>query len=167
MPINFYDIYYISSSIANLVSNSSLFGKGFYFHDGKCTFNRIFDNQEVAYILIVNRLFALQVAYISLITLFSRDSTFTWHQWLGHVGFDSLKKALGRWFLDPKNIALIKSCKAYAEAKQQQHSSYITQQIPKDILDIIHTDIIRPITPTSFNSCQYYLIFIDRYLHLQ
>lgn len=77
MPINLYDIYYVPFSIANLVSGSSLFRKSFYFHNGKCTFNCIFNNPKIAYELIINRLFALQVTYFSFITLFSWDFIFT------------------------------------------------------------------------------------------
>lgn len=166
MSINLHDVYYVPSLIANLVSGISLFRKGFYFHGSKCTFNHISDDQEVVYAPMVNRLFVLQVAYISLIALSSRDSAFTWHWQLGHVGFDSLKKALEKRSLDSKDIALIKLCKACAEAKQQRHLSYTTQQVPKNILDIIHTDVLRPITPTGFNGCQYYLVFINGYLRL-
>ena len=93
MPINLHDVYYVPSSIANLVSGSSLFKKGFYFHGGKCILNRISNDQEVAYAPMVNGLFALQVAHTSLIALSSQDSPFTWHRQLGHIGFDSLKKA--------------------------------------------------------------------------
>ena len=79
MPINLRNIYYISSSIANLVSRSSIFKKSFYFYGGKYILNRIFDDQEVTYAPIANRLFALQVVHTSLISLCSRDFAFTWH----------------------------------------------------------------------------------------
>ena len=79
----------------------------------------------------VNGLFALQVAHISLIALSSRDSAFTWHRRLGHISLDNLKKVLGGRSLDTKEVALIKSCKACAEAKQQRHPFYTPQQVPK------------------------------------
>ena len=59
MPINLHDIYHVFSLIANLVFGNSLFKKGFYFHGGKWTLNRIFDDQEVAYSPMINGLFAL------------------------------------------------------------------------------------------------------------
>ena len=163
MPINLRNVYYVPSLIANPVSGSSLFKKGFNFPGGKCTLNRISDDQEVAYAPMVNGLFALQVVHTSLIALSSRDSAFTWHRRLGHIGLDSLKKALGGRSLDPNEVALIKSCKACAEAKQQRHPSYTPQQVPEDILDVIHTDVVGPITPTGFNGCRYYLVLIDGY----
>ncbi len=96
MSINLHDVYHVSSSIANLVSGSSLFERGFYFHGGKCAFHRISDDQDVAYASMIDKLFALQVAHISLIALSSWDSAFRWHWRLGHIGFDSQKKALER-----------------------------------------------------------------------
>lgn len=75
--INLHNVYYIPSLIANLVSSSSLFRKGFYFYSGKYTFHCISNDQEIAYAPIVNKLFALQVAHISIITSFFQDSTFT------------------------------------------------------------------------------------------
>ena len=91
MCINLHDVYHVFSSIANFVSGSSLFERGFYFHVGNCTLHRISDDQEVAYASMIDKLFALQVAHISLITLSSRDSAFRWHWRLGHIGFDSQK----------------------------------------------------------------------------
>lgn len=79
MSINFYDVYYILFSIANLVSGSLLFKKGFYFYNGKCTFNCISDDQKVVYAPMVNGLFALQITHTFFIALSSRDFTFTWH----------------------------------------------------------------------------------------
>ncbi len=61
----------------------------------------------------------------------------------------------------------MKSCKAYAEAKQQRHLSYTPQQVPKDILDVIYTDVVRLVTPTSFKTCRYYHVIIGRYLRLR
>ncbi len=59
MSINLHDVYHVLSSIANLISGSSLFKKGFYFHGGKCTLNRISDNDEIAYTPMISELFAL------------------------------------------------------------------------------------------------------------
>ena len=119
------------------------------------TLNRIADDQEVAYAPMVNGLFALQVAHTSLIAFSSRDSAFTWHRRLGHISLDSLKKSLGGRSLDPKEVALIKSCNVCAEAKQQRHPSYTPQQVP----------VVGPIIPTDFNGCRYYLV--DGYSRLR
>lgn len=60
MPINLYNIYYISTLKAKLVFSSLFFIKSFYyFHKDKYTFNRILDNQKVAYASMINWLFVL------------------------------------------------------------------------------------------------------------
>lgn len=107
MLIKLHDVYNVPSSIANLVSDSSLFKKGFYFHGGKCTLNRISDDKEVAYAPMINGLFVLQVIRESVIALSPQDSAFTWHRRLRHIGLDSLKKVLGGRSLDSKEVTLI------------------------------------------------------------
>lgn len=164
MPTNFHNIYYVCSLIANLVSCNSLFKKSFYFYNGKYFLNRISNNQEIVYTSLASRLFALQIAYTPFITFFSQDFAFKWYWQLKHIGFNSLKKALKMRFLDFNKIALIKSCKTYTEAKHQCHLFYTVQQVPKDILDIIYTNVIGPIMPTNFNGCWYYLVLMDEYL---
>lgn len=59
MSINLHDVYHVLSSIAKLISGSSLFKKGIYFHGGQCTLNRISDNHEIAYTPMISELFAL------------------------------------------------------------------------------------------------------------
>lgn len=98
MPISLHDVHYVPDSIANLDSGSSLFKKSVYFHSGKFTINRTSDDQEVAYAPMVNALFALKLARSSIIALSSQDSAFTWHRRLGHIGINSLNKALGGRF---------------------------------------------------------------------
>lgn len=51
IPINLHNVYYVPFPIANFVSGNSLFKKNFYFYGNKCIFNRIFDDQELAYVL--------------------------------------------------------------------------------------------------------------------
>lgn len=74
--INFCNRYYILFWIANLISNSSFFKKGLSFYNSKYTLNQIFNDQKLAYVPIINGLFVLQVIYIFLIILSSRDSAF-------------------------------------------------------------------------------------------
>lgn len=94
MPINLDNIYYIFLFITNLVFSSLLLKKCFYFHDSKYTLNRISNDKKIAYTPMINRVFALQVVYTSVITLFSQDFLFTWHLQLGYIGLDNLKKIL-------------------------------------------------------------------------
>lgn len=65
----------------------------------------------------INRLFTLQVAYISLIILFSQDFIFIYYWQLGYIGLDNRKNILERQSLDFKKVILIKSCKTYTKAK--------------------------------------------------
>lgn len=103
MPINLYDIYIVRPFL-----NCQCYFPQLTIRKGLLL--SVYTKAAIA--LMVIELFALKIAHTSVIALSSWDYPFTWHRRLGYISLHSQKKASEGRFLDPKEVALIKSCKA-------------------------------------------------------
>jgi hypothetical protein len=97
------------------------------------------------------------------IAKFSDEGAMLWHQRLDHLNMASLKELNAMVDgMNLKEVPLHHICEACIKGKHQRTS------IPKDgamrasqLLEIVHTDVCRPMRTTLHGGAQYFLTFID------
>lgn len=98
--------------------------------------------------------------------MLSKQNTnaFTWHRRLGHVNFQSLKKMRdgaveGVDFKDDDSE--IRRCEICAMGKQSRFPFKASVNKSKEILELIHSDLMGPMETQSIGHARYILTFID------
>ena len=87
----------------------------------------------------------------------------TWHRRFGHIGIDNLKKtSKSTEGMDiDLNSELEKPCDPCQVGKSLRTVSRKPQDRPLYFGDIVHFDVVRPITPARFNKHRWGLVAID------
>jgi transposase InsO family protein len=88
-----------------------------------------------------------------------------WHLRFGHLGYAGLKEALRKQSMIglPSLEFEKKFCEGCVVGKHARNSFGNAKFRAKKPLELIHTDICGPITPTSFEGRRYFITFIDDY----
>ena len=148
-------VLHFPSLFTNLMSTSCLRKKGWYLHRGTGIINRISNNFELASDPIQNVLYVLPILHKTLFAAVALKDTSlkTWHRWLSHFSKVNLKR-----FANAREIDMVKLrevdqhllvCKICVLAKQKRKPSYKAQSQPEDICEILHVDLMGPISPTG------------------
>lgn len=90
----------------------------------------------------------------------------TWHKRLGHMNFDSVKKLSG--LTDGIKLSLkvdYEKCVTCIKRKQPQLPHNQTRVRANRPLQLIHSDVIGPINPLSYDNKRYVVTFMDDYTH--
>lgn len=92
-----------------------------------------------------------------------------WHRRLGHINFHSLKEMMNKGMVNGVNsniqIDTNKFCEPCVGGKLTRLPFSSVRNRANDILKIVHSDLIGPITPVSHEGHRYVLTFIDDYSH--
>lgn len=89
-----------------------------------------------------------------------------WHQRLGHVGFDKLglmvskELVVGLPNINVKRDTVCSGCQ-YGKAKQLSFNK--SNQVTSKPLELVHSDVLGPITQPSMQGLKYMVTFIDDY----
>ena len=92
------------------------------------------------------------------------ESLDLWHRRLGHLSYPSVKK------LEKKNLVLnlklenndiTKECEACLLGKQARLPTTHREQETTEVLQLIHSDVVGPVTPASIGGNKYFVIFVD------
>ncbi len=164
-----HNVLHCPSLSTNLVSASCLRIKRWYLHGGTETINRISDNFQLASAPIQNGLYVLQTLHKTLFaTVAHKDTSLrTWYRQLGHPSWDNLKRFGNARGMDISKLRNVDKhllvCKICVQAKQKRKPSYKAQSQPEDICEILHMDLMGPITPKEWNSCRYALTVTNGY----
>jgi len=91
-----------------------------------------------------------------------------WHERYGHIGYDNLKKVIR--MVDGINPRMLKLtddriCHTCIEGKQTKLPHKKERNRAKRPLQLIHSDLMGPITPVSHEGNRYILTFIDDFTH--
>jgi len=90
-----------------------------------------------------------------------------WHKRMGHLNIDSMKRLQGQ--VDGIKEDLSKSskemCQTCIEGKQTQQPHNQTRIRAKRPLQLVHSDLLGPVSPTSYDDKRYVLTFVDDYTH--
>ena len=157
--IMFTNVFYIFSFSTNLLSVSTLLSKGckVHFNEGSCS---IYCPNEthLGTGIQEGNLFHLSLTNHALVTTGSPPelSIKLWHQCLGHLGFENVKRLLDHSTgirLDKTNILTV--CKSCLAGKQHRTPSHQPSQRVKERLKLIHSDVGGLVTPSSAGRARY------------
>jgi len=90
-----------------------------------------------------------------------------WHRRMGHLGEDNVKKLAN--MVDGMKIKVgmtVGVCEACMQGKQTRQPSHKSATRAKEALELVHSDLCGPITPTTFGGAKYYILFIDDYTRM-
>ncbi|KYM93681.1 Copia protein [Cyphomyrmex costatus] len=97
----------------------------------------------------------------------STESLELWHKRMGHLNIDSLKCLQGQ--VDGIKGDFTKSsmemCQTCIEGKQSQQPHNQARIRAKCPLQLVHSDLFGPVSPTSYDERKYVLTFVDDYTH--
>lgn len=86
-----------------------------------------------------------------------------WHKRLGHLNFDSLKKMnLEKLETGTKHTKICDTCVEGKQVKLPHNNHRHRATRP---LQLVHSDLFGPVTPTSYDGKRYLLTFIDDFTH--
>jgi hypothetical protein len=85
-----------------------------------------------------------------------------WHQKLGHLNMASLMK-LEKMVdgMNLKEVPLHHACETCIEDKHQRTSCPKDEATRASILELVHSDVCRPMKTTSCDGARYFVIFIN------
>ncbi|KAE8739335.1 hypothetical protein FOCC_FOCC015166 [Frankliniella occidentalis] len=87
----------------------------------------------------------------------SRVTADIWHQRLGHLNQEDLKK------IESVEVSKLTECDTCHEGKARRTNFPIRNSKTDKVLERVHSDIVGPITPTSRGGANYFITFIDNY----
>lgn len=97
--------------------------------------------------------------------LADNDELFLWHCRYGHLGVDSLKKVVN--MVDGVNIKTNNGilCESCMYGKMCRTPFNKKCQRASKPLELVHTDVCGPISPSTWDGKRYFVTFIDDYTH--
>jgi len=89
-----------------------------------------------------------------------------WHKRFGHLNYESIKKILSQDKEHKVNLSKnVEKCWTCVEGKQTKLPHNQHRIRAKRPLQLIHSDLIGPINPVSYDKKKYVLTFVDDYTH--
>lgn len=92
-----------------------------------------------------------------------------WHQRLGHANIkvvqDMVKHKLINLTDDKNDNIDCEGC-IYGKQHKEKFKKTYNQIKTKEILELIHSDVVGPMEDSTFLGCKYFVIFIDDYSHM-
>lgn len=161
------DVLYVPSLKCNLLSAGQLQENGYVItiQKGACEIYEPVKGSIVVVPMSSNRLFPLQVEKTeTCLATQSKDPSRLWHLRYGHLNFGGLQTLHKKNMVDglPKISDSHKVCETCVVGKQPRGSfPQTTLSRAKAALELIHSDICGPITPTSNGGKRYLITFID------
>ena len=93
------------------------------------------------------------------------NSSMSWHKRFGHISRHNMERLVKNGILHNLDFFDLSTCVKCVKGK-------LTSKIRKDkmarcgdVLQLIHTDICGPLTPTTFDGYKYFIIFTDDFSH--
>ncbi len=85
-----------------------------------------------------------------------------WHDRLGHINLGTLKTMSVKGLIPKLNFENVNFfCASCTYGKQTKLPHFPSNFRSKNILDLVHTDLVGPMQTTAYNGCRYILSFID------
>jgi hypothetical protein len=166
LPLQLSEVLYVPGMKRNLVSISSLEGKGYTvtFSEGKVVAWHKDSHINSARVIGVqeNNLYRLTIRPVQVLLHDTISLSELWHRRLVHIYYRALP-ALGKMVTRLLEIQIHNKgvCKGCALVKNVKGSFLSNDNRSKEILDLIHLDVCGPMTVASLNGYLYYVLFID------
>lgn len=150
----------------NLLSVYNIASKGneLVFNANGCT---IYDNKKriVAQCKAENGMYKFETDLEKCFIASSKyENAMLWHRRLGHLNVQSMKKmkngAVERIKYDD-DVFGIENCEVCAMGKQSRQPFHRSKNESKNILDLIHSDLVGPMETLSIGKAKYIMTFID------
>ena len=91
-------------------------------------------------------------------------SSILWHRRLGHISRNRIEKLVKNGILENLNFTDFEICVDCIKGKQTNHTKKdVTRS--KELLEIIHTDICRPLNIPCLSGEKYFITFIENFSH--
>lgn len=158
------DVLIVPGLHMNLLSVQKLERNGLtiVFKNGKATVLK--GNYVVATAHHTNKLYKLVLCTSCETASLSSECEELWHKRFGHIGKTSIQK-LSTMVHGLKEETSKTVCEPCAEGKSTKLPHNVSRKRATRPLELIHTDIFGPVTPTSYDDKRYVLVFTDDYTH--
>ena len=167
----FKNVYYAEKAHQNLLSTARINDNGFRIvlesHGAEiidtCNNNVIMRARREGncYLLSIRPI----ISQASVCAINRESQTFLWHRRLGHLNFQDLKKIGDREGLPIKSIASDQLCEYCVYDKQCKKGFDENEKRATRPLQLVHSDVVGPITPVSYDEKSYFVTFLDDYTH--
>jgi transposase InsO family protein len=165
------DVVYVPSLRRSLISVSKLDSSGFGFHFGNKRFVLYSGSREIASGALCDGLYKLDLDpnYPSSHNVFAtigskrvndEFSSMLWHRRLGHISREIIERLTTDGILDSLDFSDFQTCVDCVKGKlMRARKKGATRS--EGLLEIIHTDICGPFTPSTLGGYKYFITFID------
>ena len=169
-----HNVAFIPSLRRNLISVSSLdrLGYSFHFGDGKVD---IFCNSELMgngvlfgnlYCLSLHHGLSCDSSSVNYVVGCKRarmnlSSSMLWHKRLGHISRQRLERLVKDGVVSNLDFSDFETCVVCLKGKMTAKTRKEKIDRCESTLDLIHTDICGPLTPTALGGYKYFITFID------
>ena len=89
------------------------------------------------------------------------SATYLWHCRLGHIGVKRMKKLHKDGFSESLGYESFDACESYLLGKMTKTPFFGTMERATNLLEIIHTDVCRPMSIKARGGYRYFLTFTD------
>lgn len=96
------------------------------------------------------------------------DTNALWHRRLGHIGMRSINHMVKKGMvtgIKPNITDTLGVCEPCVMGKHSRATFHRCERRASRPLELVHTDVCGPITPTTWDGKRYFVTFIDDYTH--
>ncbi|KAJ9689270.1 hypothetical protein PVL29_014779 [Vitis rotundifolia] len=169
-----HDVAYIPSLRRNLVSVTTLDRQGYSFHFGGGKVDIFSNSVLIGNGVLFGNLYNLSLHHGSLCDSSSVNSvvrckrarmnlssSMLWHKHLGHISRQRLERLVRDGVLSNLDFSDFETCVVCLKGKMTAKTRKEKIDRCGSTLDLIHTDICGPLTPTALGGYKYFITFID------
>ncbi|KAJ9679813.1 hypothetical protein PVL29_021660 [Vitis rotundifolia] len=171
-----HDVAYIPSLRRNLVSVSTLDRQGYSFHFGGGKVDIFSNSVLIGNGVLFGNLYNLSLHHGSFCDSSSVNSvvgckrarmnlssSMLWHKRLGHISRQRLERLVRDGVLSNLDFSDFETCVVCLKGKMTAKTRKEKIDRCGSTLDLIHTDICGPLTPTALGGYKYFITFIDNF----
>ena len=167
------NVVYVPSMRRNLISVTALDFDGYYCFFGNRKFELFYNSCMVGSGMLSDGLYKIDLDpnfANSINTVIGKkrsrvdeNSSMLWHKRLGHISRDRMQRLIKEGILQDLDFSDFDTCVDCIKGKLPARARKGKRSRKLNILELIHTDISGPITPTAMGGYRYFITFIDDY----
>ncbi|KAL0427499.1 UNVERIFIED_CONTAM: hypothetical protein Slati_2924700 [Sesamum latifolium] len=167
--IDLKDCYFVPSIVKNIISIPMLDSEGFKFLINKSYFYLVFDDVYHLLGTLVNGLYILQQSNLIMTAqhkckVDNHENVQIWHTRLGHISKDRISRLVDSKNLEIDNLDHLPTCESCLKGKMTKKPFVGQSAIANGLLDLIHTDVCRPLSIPTRGGFSCFITFTDDHL---
>ncbi|KAL0453698.1 UNVERIFIED_CONTAM: hypothetical protein Slati_1347900 [Sesamum latifolium] len=91
----------------------------------------------------------------------NHENAQVWHATLGHISKDRIKKLVDSKSLEVDDLDNLPTCESYLKGKLTKKPFVGQSAISNSLLDLVHTDVYRPLNTPARGGYSYFITFTD------